>query len=335
VLTDKLDEPVEVYLTPEPERKKRIAVAASRLRAGSGHFDRWFCVVLLLSGLVACGGNPHDASAPEPHPGPRQVSIDYVIRFLPRYYTYEIQNLSGLLPVTVLTSPSEVTPVFKNIVSPNVDTLYAAAVLDLSAEPVVLTVPDTELRFTVQVMDLLTEVLPNDIGETGGGSHAFVGPGWNGTIPPGLRRVDLPVNGTLVIVRVNRNLGIRDVSPEARALVNTLSLRRLSEPREHRTLLLPPVIFAQSNKLDIEQQAGDTPLLFLGSLREAVRDSLTPLTSSDLELMDRFDRYFQDGSTGDEDPPRQSVLDEMAAGVGEAFGRISHRYFPSNTTATG
>lgn len=289
-------------------------------------------LAVCLALLASCGEERPEA----PEPGPLETSAEYVIRFLPRYYTHKMQTLAELVPITTLVSISAVTPVFKNIVAPNDDTVYTTTLLDLSAEPVVLTVPETALHFSVQVMDLLTEVLPNDIGPPAGRSYAFVGPEWSGRLPAGMQRIDLSVNGIFVLVRANRNRGDDDVTAEARELIHALTLRRLSETRDHRTLVLPPLIFAQSNKLAIEREARETPLVFLANLREAVRDPLTPLTPSDLGLMDRFDRYFQDGSAADGDPARESVLEEMARGMGDAlFGRIRDRYFHSNATATG
>ena len=84
----------------------------------------------------------------------------------------------------------------RTVVAPNNDTLYSSAWLDVSREPVVLEVPDTAGRYYVmQLMDFHT----NNVGYvgkratgTGAGRFAIVGPGWRGTLPAGLRRLDLP-----------------------------------------------------------------------------------------------------------------------------------------------
>jgi len=291
-------------------------------------FIRCICLVIILSSLISCGESSDDASNSDPH----QASLDYVIRFLPRYYTYKMQII---VPKTFLISPSKVTSVFRNIVAPNVDTIYAATLLDLSTEPMVLTIPDTDLRFSVQLMDLMTEVLPNNIGSPGGHSYAFTGPQWNGALPPDMQRITLPVNGAVMIARVNKNLGDRDVSARARELVNSLALRTLSGTRDRQTLVIPQVILAQSTKLAIDREASETPLVFLANLQEAVQDPLTPLTQSDRQLMNQFDRCFQGGSTGDKDPVRQSVLNDMATGVAEAYRLVRLCYLSSDETAAG
>lgn len=80
------------------------------------------------------------------------------------------------------------------ILSPNSDTPYSVAWLDLRAEPVVITVPkvDKDRYYSVQLVD---GNLYNDgyIGSraTGSeaGSYAIVGPEWNGDTPDGIGKV--------------------------------------------------------------------------------------------------------------------------------------------------
>src|ERR1051325_8097829 len=50
------------------------------------------------------------------------------------------------------------TPEAKTVIRPNVDTLYSTAWLDLSQEPVILSVPDTGGRYyLIQLLDAWTE----------------------------------------------------------------------------------------------------------------------------------------------------------------------------------
>jgi hypothetical protein len=69
---------------------------------------------------------------------------------------------------------------------PNTDTLYSFAWLDLSKEPILLHVPDTQGRFYVmEMLDAWTNVFA-DPGKrtTGAGEHAFalMAPGWKGNL---------------------------------------------------------------------------------------------------------------------------------------------------------
>jgi hypothetical protein len=96
-------------------------------------------------------------------------------------------------------------PSFKEVVSPNADTLYSVAWLDLSREPIVLSVPDTGGRYYLMPMlDAWTNVFASP-GErtTGTGKHDFaiVGPGWQGELPAGLERIDAPTPTVWIIGR--------------------------------------------------------------------------------------------------------------------------------------
>ena len=78
----------------------------------------------------------------------------------------------------------------KTVVRPNVDTLYSVAFLDLSAEPVVIHVPNTDGRYYVmQMMDANTNVFAAPGKRTTGtGAHDFVviGPRWRKAISLGM-----------------------------------------------------------------------------------------------------------------------------------------------------
>ncbi|TIM64952.1 MAG: DUF1254 domain-containing protein [Mesorhizobium sp.] len=85
------------------------------------------------------------------------------------------------------------TPDNKDIVTPNNDTPYSWAQLDLRAEPWVLTLPKTDGRYlTTEWMDLWHFVLDNPgalrDGDAGG-NYLLVSPRWQGTAPAGIKRV--------------------------------------------------------------------------------------------------------------------------------------------------
>ena len=75
----------------------------------------------------------------------------------------------------------------KTVVGFNVDTLYSLAQLDVSKEPMVLSVPEMGDRFWVmQIIDGWNNV-PHAPGSRSvggkGGNFAIVGPDWKGTLP--------------------------------------------------------------------------------------------------------------------------------------------------------
>jgi hypothetical protein len=79
---------------------------------------------------------------------------------------------------------------------PNDDTLYSTAFLDLRARPQLLRIPRVRGRYVdFQLLDMYTNTIA-DVGVlTGGergGTYALVGPGWHGTIPKAVVRIDVP-----------------------------------------------------------------------------------------------------------------------------------------------
>ncbi|PLP98383.1 DUF1254 domain-containing protein [Cupriavidus pauculus] len=80
------------------------------------------------------------------------------------------------------------------IITPNADTPYSSAWLDLRAEPVVLTLPAVAPNryYSVQLLDLYTQIfgyLGTRETSNGGGRFMVAGPDWHGTTPPGIDRV--------------------------------------------------------------------------------------------------------------------------------------------------
>ena len=102
---------------------------------------------------------------------------------------------------------------FHQVIRPNADTLYSSAWLDLSKEPVLLHVQDTHDRYyLMQLMDAWTETISVPGKRTTGtaeGWFAIVGPGWKGTLPAQVQRIDCPTNMAWLLGRTQTN-GVAD-----------------------------------------------------------------------------------------------------------------------------
>lgn len=89
--------------------------------------------------------------------------------------------------------PATLDHTFKDVITPNADTPYSMALLDLRSEPVVLTVPDVPNRYYVMQFEDLYGTNPHYVGSRATGSHAgtylAVGPRWTGTPPDGFTDV--------------------------------------------------------------------------------------------------------------------------------------------------
>ncbi|WP_406199963.1 DUF1254 domain-containing protein [Kitasatospora sp. NBC_01560] len=107
------------------------------------------------------------------------------------------------------------TPANTDVVTPNNDTPYSWAWLDLRAEPWVLSVPAEE-RYYVLPLHELDTVYAGFVGAraTGPepGDHLVAGPGWQGEVPPGIRSV---VRTATRLIGIVGRTYLADPSPEA------------------------------------------------------------------------------------------------------------------------
>ncbi len=98
---------------------------------------------------------------------------------------------------------------FTDVVSPNADTLYSIAWLDLAQGPIVLSVPDTQGRYyLVEMVDGWTNVFASP-GKRATGTakadFAITGPGWSGTVPAGVKEIKCPTAMVWIIGRTQTN----------------------------------------------------------------------------------------------------------------------------------
>jgi len=98
-------------------------------------------------------------------------------------------------------------PEYKQIATPNNDTLYIQSFMDLSREPMVLTVPAVEedRYYGVQLWDPNGDTFAYIGTLTTGydaGAYALVGPNWSGNLPEGVERIDSPYDNAVYWGRV-------------------------------------------------------------------------------------------------------------------------------------
>jgi hypothetical protein len=127
---------------------------------------------------------------------------------------------------------------FTNVVSPNVDTFYSIAWLNLDNEPMVVSVPDATLYkpegkdwryYLLQLMDAWSNVFASPgVRTTSTGAQNFIitGPNWSGVVPGGMIQYASPTN----MVWINGRTFVKDQSDIATvvAFQNAISLMPLS-----------------------------------------------------------------------------------------------------------
>jgi DNA sulfur modification protein DndE len=92
-------------------------------------------------------------------------------------------------------------------VTPNVNVIYGFGFLDLRQEPVILQAPDSNgLYYMVEIVDMWTNAFAYVGGKTTGyrgSKFALAGPGWQGQLPDGVKRIDSPTPWVLIQPRVH------------------------------------------------------------------------------------------------------------------------------------
>jgi len=165
---------------------------------------------VLVAVAVACSSPESHSTAPtsisfksggstspnaEPAESAAQLAADAYVWGYPLVVTERtLQSLARLVPENRLTFQPALTNVSsRTIVSPNADTLYAVAPLDLRSEPYVLTLPAIHSRYySFQLLSAYTDSFAY-IGTraTGGraGRWGITPPGWRGHLPRGITQI--------------------------------------------------------------------------------------------------------------------------------------------------
>lgn len=114
----------------------------------------------------------------------------------------------------------------REVTTPNNDTLYGSAWLDLSQGPVFFSIPALKRYHSAALMSIMSDVIAvlgtRTVGATGG-RYAIVGPNWRGDLPAGVEMVRSQSNDAWLLVRVVVN-GEEDLAAAADGLTRyTLS----------------------------------------------------------------------------------------------------------------
>ena len=178
-----------------------------------------YALLLCVSGLAACG-----KSEPPPPPPPKAEAPKAAVpdanaeikRLASEVYIYAYPlvvtdvtrqvNAASAPPNSFAHKRTVPDATTVDVVNPNADFLYSQAWLDLSKDPVILSVPDTRGRYyLIALLDAWTNVATS-IGTRTTGTEkrefAIVGPRWKGTLPSDVTEVKSPTEVAWLFARI-------------------------------------------------------------------------------------------------------------------------------------
>lgn len=174
------------------------------------------------------------------------------------------------------------TAAYKNVVSPNVDTIYSQVWYDLSEEPIVYVLPETDRFCKVQVMDAWTNtsaVLDK------AGVYAITLSSWKGELPEGITRIDIPTAMAWSITRTVLS-GEEDLS-NVFAIQKEMLLMPLSAYLAGGAYAAPQGSYTPENDfVPINKVLAMDPVSFFNKANELLEKN--PSAEEDATVMDRL-----------------------------------------------
>ena len=234
-----------------------------------------------------------------------QTTIAYVVQFYPLWFTY-YQTLFS--ESNRLTGPDRISPIYHYVVAINDDTLYASSFLDVSVEPVILTIPTTSAKYSVLMLDPYGDIFDSSVIQPPPPGKTFAlyglyGPGFKGTLPAEVTPVPLPLNYMVIIFRADKFTNGEDMTSEAQTFRSSLHTEPLCAYLGQScpsgiflggdTEILPEIVYSVPFKTVADTLIALAPISFLRQLQRAVLSDRTPPMSPAVQaLSDRFNGLF-------------------------------------------
>ena len=153
---------------------------------------------------------------------------------------------------------------FRTVVTPNVDTIYSQVWYDLSEEPMVYELPETDRFCKVQVLDGWTNtaaVLDK------AGAYAITLSTWEGELPEGVTRIDVPTSMAWSITRIVLS-GEEDL-PNVYAIQKKMKLMPLSDYISGDTYEPPKGSYSEENDyIPVDKVLSMDPVTFFNKANE-------------------------------------------------------------------
>ena len=274
-----------------------------------------FCVVGFL--LTRTPAMARGASADQPRTA-YQITVSYVKRFYPLWFTYKQWNLT----MNKFVGPRIMGPIYHLVVAPNDDTLYVSTPMNLTDEPVIVTIPSTTDTYSLFTADAYGDVFNTAIPANTAGVYGLTGPDWTGMLPQGVTQIPVPFNYSSWIIRADRFSpdGKNEIA-EANRFRSTLQAETLSaylaNPNGGRARIVSVAYFGVPFKQIADSLAQSDPIQLVEGIQTGVHSGYAPpLNALDQRLSDTFDALLA-----------SNAFDEqIMKGVRDAHTAIIDRY---------
>ena len=288
-------------------------------------------LLILIGGLLDTGLQLVNAQVVSPSlSGAYATTVAYVEQFYPLWFTYE---QSSRAPINRLAGPDRISPLYHEVVAINDDTLYVSSFVDLSSQPVILTIPETTVTYSLLTLDPYGDIFETNIPAATPGTYALIGPGWTGSLPGGVTPITVPLVHSQWIIRSDKYSPTgENQTVEAEQFRSSVKLVTLcyyeNEPcpaggtdysSGGTAAIVPEVFFSVPYKVIADDLIAKDPITFLKMLQEAVGSSKTPpLSPYEQALSNQFNSLSGNG----EFTPRADFI----AGAQAAHELIELRY---------
>lgn len=240
--------------------------------------------------LSACSAEKTQPDTPDTETVWEMVSEAYIYAF-PLVLTDATKTLStntdgtmtGRAPINQFNHAKKLADAsFRTVVTPNVDTVYSQAWLDISTEPMVYVLPETDRFCNVQLLDAWTNtaaVLDK------AGAYAIALPGWEGELPDGVTRVDVPTATMWSITRTVLS-GNEDL-PNVYAIQEQMQLLPLLAYVQGGEYAAPQGAYKEENDfVPVNKVLSMTPAEFFNTANALIQ--VNPPADADKELLKKL-----------------------------------------------
>lgn len=262
---------------------------------------KYLSILALAGTLLSCSSSSKNSEANISTRDKEQIAKEaYVFG-----YPLVLMDMSKRVGTNVSRADAEYAPVnqfnhktkfpddtFNAVVSPNADTLYSSAWLDLSKGPVILTVPAMGNRYYMMPMlDAWTNVFNSPGTRTTGNDKkefVIIGPNYKGEIPAELEKIHAPTEMVWIIGRTKTN-GVADYKA-VNEKQKQYTLTPLTEWRRVVSSISVPKVdpFVDTKTAPVKQVAELEPVEFYRRLAELMKDN--PPAAEDAAMVAKLEK---------------------------------------------